>query len=459
MNEKSSILLSTRLFISITFSNELLLSYDIMNMFEQMHIRIKIQKFGIKMDKLSKFKSKVKNKLKKIKKTLKKKIKKYKARVKKFLFRMFYYIFTWVIPIKKNKIAFLSDSRKELSGNFEYIHDEIMRRPDVFKTDYLLKKTNSEAKSFKEYMKLAWLIATSEYVLLDDFYPLIYPLKIRKGVALIQVWHAVGAFKTFGFSRVGLPGGPKITSKNHRNYTYAIVSSKQVAPNYAEGFGIDLKRVLPLGVARTDMFFDQQKMDEKKAKIRAHMPFIEGKKVILFAPTFRGAGQRSAHYPFEWIDYKALYDALADKGFIFLLKIHPFVKKSPKIPEAYSDFFYNVSDYREINDLLLTADVLVTDYSSVVFEYSLLKRKTIFFTPDLEEYTATRDFYVNYNDFIPGPAVSETDSLIQELLNYDVIDEQRLTNFLNYYFEQRDGKSSVRFVDQLVSHFKDFPID
>ncbi|TAS63140.1 CDP-glycerol glycerophosphotransferase family protein, partial [Lactiplantibacillus plantarum] len=76
---------------------------------------------------------------------------------------------------------------------------------------------------------------------------------------LIQVWHAVGAFKTFGYSRLGMPGGPKVQSLNHRNYTKALVSSHNIADKYAEGFGIAPDKIQPLGIPRTDIFFDEPK--------------------------------------------------------------------------------------------------------------------------------------------------------------------------------------------------------
>lgn len=374
------------------------------------------------------------------------------TRLKKLIFR-FAYLVNKILPIKKNRVAFLSDSRIDLTGNFEYIYEEMKKREDKFDTRFYLKQTNSEPKTLGEYLTLAKAIATSRYVLLDDFYPLIYPLSIRRGVDLIQVWHAVGAFKTFGFSRVGMAGGPSLKSKNHRNYTKALVSSTSVVSNYAEGFGIDQNRVLPLGAPRTDLFFDEEKKKATIEKLHDQLPFLRDKKVILFAPTFRGPGQQTAYYPFDWLDYQALYDEFADKGYVFLFKIHPFVKNSPAIPYEYSDFFYDVSDYREINDLLLLTDALITDYSSVVFEYSLLKRKTIFFAPDLSEYMASRNFYVDYLDFIPGPYVGDTKRLIEEIKQADDINEARLDAFLNYYFDDLDGKAAARFVDALEDNF------
>ncbi|MCS8560829.1 CDP-glycerol glycerophosphotransferase family protein [Weissella cibaria] len=375
------------------------------------------------------------------------------SKIKKAIFRLAYEYYRRFSKIKSKRVSFLSDSRVDITGNFEYIYDEMKRRQTDLESRFYFKKTNNEPKKLREYVTLAKAIATSRFVLLDDFYPLIYPLTIRDGVELVQVWHAVGAFKTFGFSRVGMPGGPKLSSKNHRNYSAALVSSTNVVPNYAEGFGIDQRRVLPLGAPRTDLFFDEDKKRDVKARLTDEMPFIKGKKVVLFAPTFRGPGQNTAHYPFDWLDYETLYNKLAKEGFIFLFKIHPFVKNSPSIPYEYSNFFYDVSDYREVNDLLLIADVMITDYSSVVFEYSLLRRKTIFFAPDLSEYISSRNFYVDYQEFIPGPHVIDTMGLVQEIKNYKEVDTDRIDSFLNYYFDNLDGKASSRVVDALETGF------
>src|SRR5699024_1547977 len=112
-------------------------------------------------------------------------------------------------------------------------------------------------KTFLSLFKSAYHFATSKIILLHDFYPLIYPLKIKRNTDLVQIWHAAGAFKTFGFSRVGRPGGPSIKSKNHRNYTKATVSSEGVREHYAEGFGITMDKVFSTGVPRSDIFFDK----------------------------------------------------------------------------------------------------------------------------------------------------------------------------------------------------------
>jgi len=356
-------------------------------------------------------------------------------------------------PVRQKQLAFVSDSRSSISGNFEFISEELKRRKSDFKQSFYLKPSIKSRKSWREIRTLAKALATSRYVILDDFYPLVYPLHIRENVDLIQVWHAVGAFKTFGYSRLGMPGGPKAQSLNHRNYTKALVSSANIADQYAEGFGIGQEKIVSLGIPRTDIFFDQAKQQNIRERVTAELPFIKGKKVIIFAPTFRGNGQQSAYYPFEMLDFKAIYEALHE-DYVFLLKIHPFVQNQPSFPYEYADFYYDVSDYREINDILLVADQLITDYSSVCFEYALLNRPMIFFAPDLADYMATRNFYFDYFDFIPGPLAETTTDLITQLKEPRV-DQEKLTRFVHFFYDQLDGKASARFVDALENQFGD----
>lgn len=370
---------------------------------------------------------------------------------KRYLFS-FFYKYYHLKPVNKKKISFLSDSRIDISGNFEYIYRKLLEKNLDVDIRFYLKSSIKEKKSFSEIRLLAKAIATSKYIIVDDFYPLIYPLTIREKSELIQVWHAVGAFKTFGYSRVGMPGGPKPDSVNHKNYTRALVSSHNISDKYAEGFGISINNILPIGIPRTDLFFDEVEKSVVVEKVYNELPFLKGKKVILFAPTFRGNGQQSAYYPYEMIDFKKIYREFSGKDYVFLLKIHPFVQNDPNIPYKYTDFFYDVSTYREINDLLLVTDILITDYSSVCFEYALLNKQMIFFSPDLADYMSSRNFYYDYLDFIPGSFATNTNELITQIRE-EKIDYKKIDDFVHYFFDDLDGKASERFVDYLINDF------
>src|SRR5699024_4443325 len=102
-------------------------------------------------------------------------------------------------------------------------------------------------------------------------------------------------------------------------------------------------------------------------------PFLQDKYVNIFGHTLRVNGQYTEYFLFNKIDFKKLYDNLSD-DYVFLFKIHPFVNNELTIPYQYRDFFYDFSSFREINDLLLVTDLLITDYSSVCFEYALLNK-------------------------------------------------------------------------------------
>ncbi|MCM2675743.1 CDP-glycerol glycerophosphotransferase family protein [Alkalicoccobacillus plakortidis] len=363
------------------------------------------------------------------------------------MFKSLYKLFN-LLPIKQDRITFASDSRIEMDGNFGFVYENMLKQGLNYDYKFMLKSAITEKKTLKETIQLAYWFATSKKIILDDFYPIIYPLKIREEADLIQVWHAVGAFKTFGYSRVGRPGGPSIKSLNHRNYTKAVVSSKNIVRHYAEGFGIDEAAVAPIGVPRTDIFFDEKYKENKREELYNQYPFLKNKKVILFAPTFRGNGQSSAHYPYDVLNLDKLYNELKDE-YVFIFKVHPFIKNKITIPYHYVDFFYDFSEYREVNDLLFITDILITDYSSVCFEYALLRKPMIFFSYDVEEYIQKRDFYFDYQSFIPGVLAKSTDDIVNSITNNE-FESERIEPFVQYFFDDLDGNSSERFVNELI---------
>lgn len=378
----------------------------------------------------------------------KKKWRKRAFKFRRFTFKSIYNVTKWTQPIQDNKVVLASDSRSDVSGNFAYILNEIERRDLNLDVKTFFKPNLQSRRDWRDKFTLPYHLATAKTILVDDFYPMIYPLNIRKGSDLVQVWHAVGAFKTFGYSRLGKPGGPSANSLSHRNYTKAIVSSHNVARHYAEGFGLREDQVIATGIPRTDMFFDQTYIADAKERIYEEYPVFKTKKVIMFAPTFRGNGAKSAHYDFSQLDLDALYEAFHE-DYVFVLKMHPFVRRRMEIPEVYADFFLDLTDHREINELLFVSDILITDYSSTCFEFSLLDRPMLFFAYDLEDYISKRDFYYDFEEFVPGPIVRTSEELIERIKNED-FEMQNVKAFAEYFFEHQDGKSSQRFVDQII---------
>ncbi len=361
-------------------------------------------------------------------------------------FMKFFYGISHIFPVKKNRILFLSSRRDDLSGNFSFLYD-ILKEDDKLDMKMVLEPKEIKEMPFFKLAVLGHQIAVSRIILIDDFTPLLSKIVFRKETRLIQVWHACGAFKTFGFSRTGKRGGPRQTSLDHRNYSYALVSSREIRPFYAEGFGISTDKVVATGMPRTDVFFDEEYRTRITKELHETYPQTVGKKVVLFAPTFRGNGKLSANYPREAFDPVRFIQSVPE-DYMLIIKHHPFVEMEYEIPDKYQDRILDLSMESEINDLLFITDVLITDYSSVVFEAALLRIPMLMYAFDLRQYIASRDFYYDYEFFVPGKIVETFKGLVAALKAQD-FEQEKLEQFRTRFFDDFDGKSSQRVVDMI----------
>lgn len=348
--------------------------------------------------------------------------------------------------IVDNRITFLSNRRGELSGNPADVY-EILKDDSSLEFKMLLDDNPMHRMSFATLYKFAKYYSTSKVVVIDDFYELTSMVEKKPEVKLVQVWHACGAFKTFGFSRLGKPGGPKQASNNHRMYDRAIVSSRGIRRFYAEGFGIPIENVVATGVPRTDMFFDNAVAEQMRENFYKDYPDWKSKKIIMFAPTFRGNGRLTGYYPMDRFNLKEVADSLGpDYGII--VKMHPFVNNKVSIPAGYEDRIIDLSENSELNDLLFVTDILITDYSSAVFEASLLDIPMIMYAYDLSEYIATRDFYYEYKPMLPGKLAQSQEEVVEAIKSGD-FETERIQPFKKKFFDHFDGKSAERVAEMI----------
>jgi CDP-glycerol glycerophosphotransferase (TagB/SpsB family) len=357
------------------------------------------------------------------------------------------------LVVRRNgrRVLFTSDSRAELSGNLKLVHDRMIERglDREYTLMTLFKESVASRRSLHDRLRMPRLLGAADIVVIDDYQPVVSHLGDGE-VRIIQLWHASGAFKTVGYSRVGKPGGPSPWSRVHRNYTHAIVSSEHDVPFYAEAFGIPESRVIPTGIPRMDRFFDEGLRAAGRAAALEAYPEIEGRMTILFAPTFRGEGPRTASYDINLIDYAALHALCVERNAVVIMKMHPFVGDAPTIPPEFRDRILDGSRSPiDVNDLLFAVDLLITDYSSIVFEYSILGRPMLFFAYDLEEYVASRDFYVPFEEFVPGRIVRTFPELL-DAIRRDDYQIEKVAAFAARHFAHLDGGSTDRVIDQLI---------
>ena len=349
-----------------------------------------------------------------------------------------------LFKVKKNRIVFISNRRDGISGNYEYIYDKLIGNRELD-----IRTVFDTAEGYFTCFKYGYYMATAKVLLVDDYIELIYKIPRREDNYLIQVWHACGAFKTFGFSRLGRPGGQKQKNNAHRNYDFCTVSSSEICKYYAEGFGLSLEKVVPTGVPRTDIFFSEEYKEKARNEIYSKYPHLKGKNVILFAPTFRGNGKKSGYYPENRFDFIKLYEHFKGE-YVIIIKHHPFVNNRVEIPAEYEGKIIDMSDNEELNELLFITDVLITDYSSVVFEASLLDIPMLFYSFDLQNYIATRGFYYEYDSFVPGKIVYNMDSLIEAIDKKD-FESEKIDAFKHKFFDELDGKAGQRVANLIVS--------
>lgn len=309
-------------------------------------------------------------------------------------------------------ILFLSERRLEAGGNLDRIRSEVQKAGYPYR-EFLTecpihKLTRSQIRTCAE------MTAAAKLIILEDFVPQIHALSIRRETQILQMWHACGAFKLFGLSELGIVDHLKQSTRNHRSYTAVLASSEGVVPFYSEAFGVDEPVVHPIGVPRTDIFFDQGYAAEIRKKLLDKYPVCRDKKVILFAPTFRGSGNKTAYYPWDKFPVAQIMSRLPDDT-ILILKNHPFVKKKCEIPQEYQNRILDLSVSENINDLLFITSLLITDYSSVIFEASLLEIPMLFYTFDLQEYLKKRDIYFDFASFAPGRITGDLQELEKEI--------------------------------------------
>lgn len=312
-----------------------------------------------------------------------------------------------VLKIKQNRISFFTNRTDIPTGNIKSVYD-------TFKDDenfdvHILCKAGGMKSVYFQICRFLILYMTSRVVFVDDYYHLITYVKKKKGTELIQLWHACGAFKTFGFSRFHKDSDLQIYSPNHRQYDYAVVSSPGVCSYYAEAFGINEEKAVALGSPRCDAIMDKDNQLRVREEFYSAYPHLKDKKILTFAPTFRGRGNGDCYYPTDKFDTSKVLDILGDEWSV-VIKLHPYLTEKFSIDKKYASRVVDCSGW-DVNDVLQVTDFLVTDYSSVIFEASLLDIPMAFLTFDLEEFIAGRDFYYDFKSFVPGPMADSDEKI------------------------------------------------
>lgn len=336
-----------------------------------------------------------------------------------------------LFPIKDNQIAFISLESNVLESDLLLLYNALKKEKQYHLVCVLTKFNKNTLWTNFLYMlntiKQVFYINRSKLVIINDNNYVISRFK-RKDVQVLQIWHATGAIKKFG----------NVIKREYpiANYDYVVANSDYWKEPYSEAFSVAIEQVKVLGMPRVDHLLQDSYIQETRIRLFSKYPMLQDKKIILYAPTFRG----NIYQGFKAVDFPGLelVEALG-KEYVLLYKHHPLlheleIAKHPKIYDMFEE---------DTHDLFTISDYLISDFSSIIFDYSLLQKPMIFFVPDKEEYIEKLGCFVDY-ETMPGPICKTMEEVKEAILENN---SEQVTSFRDCYFTYQDGNNTKRVVE------------
>lgn len=352
----------------------------------------------------------------------------------------FVYFFIKFFPIQKNKIIMLSRQSNDINIDFKMLLDEFSNQDKNIKVKVLCKEVPKNIIGRIKYcfflIICLYHISTSKVCIIDGYSIPISCLKHKKDLKIIQIWHSLGAIKQFGKQVIGKKEGSKSEiskiMKMHQNYDYVLCASDATREFYKQGFGVDESKILKLGMPRIDYLLGKdEKINKKIENLYKDYPNLKEKKTILYVPTFRQG--KSVHI------YDLINSVNTDE-YNLIIKLHP-------LDKTIVDSKYTINNKYSTFDLLKIADYVITDYSALSLETSILDNKQLYFyLYDIEDYKMDRGLNVNLREEMPNYTFSNVDDIIKNIQE-DNYNFEELKKFRDKYVQTVDTNNSKRIVE------------
>ena len=322
------------------------------------------------------------------------------------LFSVFFSLFR-LLPLQRDKVFFVATHDDSDEGNIGIVAAALReKRPDM--RQIFLTKRDGIRHPFSFFVEKAYHMARAGTIMMDnEFMPMAYT-PISPKAKVVQLWHGTGSIKKFGLdSEEGTVAN--LARRANRRITHLIVNSELTKKQYAGAFEVPEERIYVLGLPRTDLILNLEEMEKKRQDFYQEYPELEGKRCVLYAPTFR---DEEADKPVLALDLERLQRVMQPED-VLLLRLHPYVAANFSLPESVADgCVLNMSDYQGVTTLMAVSHCLITDYSSIIFEYCLFGRPMLFYAYDLEKFRHEgRGFYEEYESYVPGPVAKDQQEL------------------------------------------------
>ncbi len=375
---------------------------------------------------------------------------------------IFFYL-NYLFPVNENKILLIMTHDNSDDGNVGSTYRYFKQKDP----DLIFKKVTRENFTFKlnknllknifyMFIIVPYHIATSKIIFMDNVFLPFSSIKIKDNTRLVQLWHGTGAVKKFGLEcEEGWV--KKLGINTNRNTTHFIVGSSWMKEIYKTAFDAEEEKIYNIGCPRTDLFFNMSILQERRDEFFNSYPELMYKKIIFYAPTFRDDENNLDEIQIH-LDIDKLMAKL-DDSYVLGLRLHPHIANklnlNKNITAHYQNRVYDFSNYNKLNTLLICCYILITDYSSIIYEYALTRKPMIFYPYDLDEFQKSdRGFYIDYRSIVPGPVAIGTDEIVNIISKEANSDIYNTDEFLNIYLENCDGNSRKRLYQLLMDHNK-----
>jgi len=366
--------------------------------------------------------------------------------IKKLIIKIAIFVLNVVyLPFKclktENKVTYMSRQSDTPSIDFTLLYNK-MKEMDSSLTQVML--TKKIGKGILGKFKYAlhtftqmYHIATSKVVVVDTYIIPISVLKHKKDLKVIQIWHALGAIKKFGYQVIGKKEGSSsdiaYTMNMHANYDAVTTSSYVTAKFFAEAFNTDINRIKVVGMPRVDYILGENKNSE----ILENNPEYKNKKTILYIPTFRKN---------DTVFTDDIIAKVDTTKYNLVIRLHPL--DNTKVADKYITKG-NFSTY----DMMKFADYIITDYSATAIEASVLNKPLFLYVYDLDNYNEIRGLNVNLTEELK----SSTSKDIKDILNIienDTYDYKSLEAFKNKYVETCNINNTESVCKLIIEYLK-----
>ena len=363
-------------------------------------------------------------------------------------------------PIVKNKIVFSNYFGKSYGCNPKYIADEIIRQNLPYELVWLVRNPEEHISEFPKQVRLVRYLSPESYtelasakVWVDNTRKKPYweqGLIKKKEQVYIQTWHGpLGMKKIEASIKNESPMWRKFAKIDSKNIDYLLASNETDRKILSECFWFD-GPILKTGYPRNDIFFANDAEKQKiKDKVYSKLNIKENEKILLYLPTFRDNGRISA-FNLDILNALKAAEENQKQNYVAAIKLHPNTPKSVKeLFDFNNEKIIDAIDYPDVQELLIASDIIITDYSSGIFDAMLEYTKCFIFATDLKEYSKERGFYFPLSD-TPFSIAENNEQLIDNILNFD---NEAYKNKVEQYLKDKeyilDANSSSRVVEKI----------